>query len=85
MLFNHYGWNEDGPTRQSDSLYTETMPEIVARLHPGSIYWVSSPWTAPGVPANDLKAGDVHQWSVWHMEVKPYQEYGKVSLVAVLL
>jgi beta-mannosidase len=79
MLANYYKWDVNGPCRQADSLYLETMPEIVKRVHPGSIYWVSSPWTAKGEPANDLTAGDVHQWSVWHMELLPYQKYGSVS------
>ena len=45
-------------------LYDEVLPEVVERLDPGALYWPGSPWGGPN--PNSMKAGDVHDWTVWH-------------------
>jgi beta-mannosidase len=45
-------------------LYEDILPEVVDRLDPGAIYWPGSPWGGPN--PNSMKAGDVHDWTVWH-------------------
>lgn len=45
-------------------LYDEVIPTIVARLDPGTPYWPGSPWGGPN--PNSMRAGDVHDWTVWH-------------------
>jgi len=44
--------------------YDRIMPEIVAELDPTTPYWPGSP--AGGPAANSMRAGDVHNWTVWH-------------------
>jgi len=45
-------------------LYDNVMPQLLARLDPVTPYWPSSPWGGPH--PNSMKAGDVHDWTVWH-------------------
>ena len=46
-------------------LYYETlMPEAVAALDSTTPYWPGSPYGGPH--ANSMRAGDVHDWTVWH-------------------
>jgi beta-mannosidase len=45
-------------------LYDEVMPAVVTRLDPATPYWPGSPWGGPN--PNSMKAGDVHDWTVWH-------------------
>lgn len=45
-------------------LYDEVLPEVVERLSPGVVYRPGSPWG--GANPNGMKAGDVHDWTVWH-------------------
>jgi len=40
------------------------MPAVVAALDPSTPYWPGSP--AGGLHANSMRAGDVHDWTVWH-------------------
>ncbi|CAK7201573.1 hypothetical protein SEUCBS139899_004279 [Sporothrix eucalyptigena] len=61
-------------------IYLDILPKLAARVAPTTFYWANSPWSAPdadgkGSEANDLMRGDVHQWSVWHGEQRPYQDY----------
>ena len=44
--------------------YDEIMPEGVAALDPTTPYWPGSP--SGGPHANSMRAGDVHDWTVWH-------------------
>lgn len=46
------------------TLYDELMPTLLARLDPATPYWPSSPWGGPN--PNSMRAGDVHNWTVWH-------------------
>lgn len=45
-------------------LYDEVIPELLADLDPTTPYWPGSPWGGPN--PNSMKAGDVHDWTVWH-------------------
>jgi len=40
------------------------MPKAVAKLDPSTPYWPGSP--SGGPHANSMRAGDVHDWTVWH-------------------
>lgn len=44
--------------------YDRIMPEIVAELDPATPYWPGSPTGGPS--DNSMRAGDVHNWTVWH-------------------
>jgi len=47
------------------ALYYDTvMPAVIAALDPSTPYWPGSP--AGGPHANSMRAGDVHDWTVWH-------------------
>lgn len=45
-------------------LYDEVIPRVLARLAPETPYRPGSPWG--GAHPNGMKAGDVHDWTVWH-------------------
>jgi len=47
-----------------DLYYSDIMPKAVALLDPTTPYWPGSP--AGGPHANSMRAGDVHDWTVWH-------------------
>ena len=44
--------------------FDKMMPDAVAALDPTTPYWPGSPWGGPH--ANSMRAGDVHNWTVWH-------------------
>jgi beta-mannosidase len=44
--------------------YDRIIPEQVAKLDPAVPYWPGSPFGGPH--ANSMKAGDLHNWTVWH-------------------
>lgn len=46
------------------ALYHDLMPRLLGRLDPETPYWPGSPWGGPN--PNSMKAGDVHDWTVWH-------------------
>ncbi len=46
------------------ALYDDLMPEVLARLDPVTPYRPGSPWG--GTNPNSMRAGDVHNWTVWH-------------------
>lgn len=45
-------------------LYDDLLPEVLGRLDPATPYWPGSPWGGPN--PNSMRAGDVHDWTVWH-------------------
>ncbi|MFC5344409.1 glycoside hydrolase family 2 protein [Brevundimonas staleyi] len=45
-------------------LYDDLIPGLLADLDPTVPYWPGSPWG--GANPNGMKAGDVHDWTVWH-------------------
>ncbi|NGY05576.1 beta-mannosidase [Solimonas terrae] len=44
--------------------YDRLLPEALAELDPHTAYWPGSPSGGPS--ANSMRAGDVHDWTVWH-------------------
>jgi beta-mannosidase len=47
------------------ALYYDTLiPGILAQLDPQTAYWPGSPEGGPS--PNSMRAGDVHNWTVWH-------------------
>lgn len=46
------------------ALYDDVIPGLLADLDPTTPYWPGSPWGGPN--PNSMKAGDVHDWTVWH-------------------
>jgi beta-mannosidase len=52
------------PPLLGDLYYNQIMPQAVAALDPTTPYWPGSP--AGGPHANSMRAGDVHDWTVWH-------------------
>ena len=46
------------------AIFEELMPKIVDELDPTTPYWPSSPFG--GANANSMRAGDEHNWTVWH-------------------
>ena len=45
-------------------LYDDVIPGVLAALDPTVPYWPGSPGGGPH--PNSMKAGDVHDWTVWH-------------------
>ncbi|KAJ9136624.1 Beta-mannosidase-like protein [Pleurostoma richardsiae] len=79
IQYDHYdtvGPFDDKPFPQR-KIYLEVLPKVAARLCPDVFYWANSPYG--GAIANDATVGDIHQWSVWHGEQRPYQEYKSLS------
>jgi beta-mannosidase len=53
------------PVRLSGTaLYDDLIPEVLGRLDPEALYRPGSPWG--GSNPNTMRAGDVHNWTVWH-------------------
>ena len=46
--------------------YDEVIPELLARLDPGTPYWPGSPFGGPKNNHNSMMQGDIHDWTVWH-------------------
>lgn len=44
--------------------YDEVIPAVLAALDPLTPYWPGSPVGGPS--PNSMRAGDVHNWTVWH-------------------
>jgi beta-mannosidase len=59
--------------------YDDVMPKAVAALDPTTPYWPGSP--SGGPHANSMRAGDVHDWTVWHglLPVPDDRPVGKFS------
>ncbi|KAL6690511.1 glycoside hydrolase superfamily [Trichoderma pleuroticola] len=75
---DHKGPFEDQPFPQR-KIFLQLLPEICKRLCPEVQYWPSSPWGEQGKNSLDPNFGDLHQWGVWHLEQKPYQQYKDLS------
>jgi len=46
------------------AIYEEVIPSVLAGLDTHTPYWPTSPWGGP--TPNSMRAGDVHNWTVWH-------------------
>ncbi len=47
-----------------DLYFGNIIPETLAQRDPGTPYWPGSPYGGPA--HNSMRAGDVHNWTVWH-------------------
>jgi beta-mannosidase len=47
-----------------DLYFDQLIPQALARLDPVTPYWPGSPYGGP--THNSMRAGDVHNWTVWH-------------------
>ncbi|KAF4334987.1 beta-mannosidase [Fusarium beomiforme] len=54
--------------------YEYLLPEVVADLSPGAVYWPGSPFSN-GKNSADKTTGDMHQWNVWHGTQEKYQVF----------
>ncbi|KAL2833555.1 glycoside hydrolase superfamily [Aspergillus pseudoustus] len=57
--------------------YELRLPELCKELIPDVPYWPGSPYG--GSFCNDTTVGDIHQWHVWHLDKRPYQDYPRLS------
>jgi beta-mannosidase len=51
-------------TLEGAKFYDEVIPAALAALDPATPYWPGSPLGGP--TPNSMRAGDVHNWTVWH-------------------
>ncbi|KAH7310846.1 glycoside hydrolase superfamily [Stachybotrys elegans] len=78
-----YDWEDKQPeswlkgTFPARYYYEHLLPKVVADESPDVPYWPSSPFSSKGREANDKKAGDIHQWNMWHGYQEKYQAFDK--------
>ncbi|KAI1767052.1 glycoside hydrolase family 2 protein [Hypoxylon sp. FL1150] len=53
--------------------YEYLLPKIVKEEDPFMVYHPSSPW-GDGKHTTDATVGDIHQWNIWHIAMRRYQE-----------
>ncbi|KAE9364941.1 glycoside hydrolase family 2 protein [Stipitochalara longipes BDJ] len=58
-------------------IYEHLLRKVVEEVMPGTPYHPGSPFG--GIVALDPEIGDIHQWSVWHMDQQPYQNYDQLG------
>jgi len=46
------------------TIFQKLIPQALERLDPTTAYWPGSPYGGP--MHNSMRAGDVHNWTVWH-------------------
>ena len=65
-----WGWHDPNYQRFKeayDRMFHHFLPEICAAEDPDRPYWPSSPSSnTPFVDPNSVRAGDTHNWMVWH-------------------
>ncbi|KAH8836247.1 hypothetical protein RJ55_10012 [Drechmeria coniospora] len=80
-----YDWENKDPeswlqsTYPARYYYEHLLPRAVAEESSGVPYWPGSPFSSKGKEANDMTAGDVHQWKVWHGACEKYQKFDKMG------
>jgi beta-mannosidase len=73
-------WGWDVPELQDlkgayDRFFHHILPELCAAEDPDHPYWPSSPSSnTPFVDPNGVRAGDTHNWEVWHGN-RPFKAY----------
>ncbi len=76
--WDSWGWNtpENADLMSAyERFFDHTLPEWVEAEDPDHPYWPSSPSSGGGFrDPNGNRAGDVHQWVVWHAN-KPFSNY----------
>jgi len=73
-----WGWNDPASQRFKDAylhMFHRFLPEICAAEDPDHPYWPSSPSSnVPFENPNGCRAGDAHNWLVWH-GMQPFTGY----------
>ncbi|KAL2862520.1 beta-mannosidase [Aspergillus lucknowensis] len=78
-----YNPEETDPSKIKESefparlFYELRLPGLCREVIPDIPYWPGSPFG--GNFCNAATDGDIHQWHVWHLDQKPYQEYPQLS------
>jgi beta-mannosidase len=73
-----WGWSERMDPKYKtyyDEMFHHTLPALCAEHDPDRPYWPSSP--SSGIPFEDpggVRAGDTHNWQVWHGGA-PFEHY----------
>lgn len=76
-----WGWNDSEDYQRLkesyDRMFHHFLPQICAAKDPDRPYWPSSPSSnTPFVEPNGVRAGDTHNWEVWHGN-RPFKAYGE--------
>ncbi|KAH7361879.1 beta-mannosidase [Plectosphaerella cucumerina] len=58
--------------------YEYLLPKLVEEEDPGMPYHPTSPW-GDGKISSDPTVGDIHQWDIWHGQMKRYQDCSELS------
>ncbi len=72
QAWNCWGWKDQWPremfTRDYLNLFHDRLPRVLTQLDPARPYWPTSPAAGNALPeaGQDLGAGDIHYWGVWH-------------------
>jgi len=80
--FHNWGWQQSLKWTDAqaaavweayETVFHQTLPEVVAAEHPGAFYWPSSPKTGWGHD-EAFQSGDAHYWGVWWGR-EPFEKY----------
>lgn len=81
MEWGWHAWGWDGTGRREelkkayDRMFHHLLPELCAAEDPDHPYWPSSPSSNnPRTDPNSVRAGDTHNWEVWHGN-RPFWAY----------
>ncbi|CAK7219173.1 hypothetical protein SBRCBS47491_003756 [Sporothrix bragantina] len=81
-----YDWNDKDPQSwlktsfPSRYIYQHLLPTIMAQEAPFVSYRPDSPWNnGRPIMSWDQTVGDLHQWNVWHADMRLYQDFGKIG------
>ena len=58
-------------------IYERLLPAVCAQADGTRFYWPGSPYG--GAWSDDPTVGDTHVWSVWHQDMRPYQDYPQLA------
>ncbi|OIW30083.1 glycoside hydrolase [Coniochaeta ligniaria NRRL 30616] len=81
-----YDWADKDPQSwlktsfPSRYIYQYLLPKVVEEEAPSVSYRPDSPWN-DGLPiiSFDRTTGDLHQWNVWHIAMRLYQDYHQIG------
>ncbi|CAK7214949.1 hypothetical protein SCUCBS95973_002310 [Sporothrix curviconia] len=81
-----YDWDDKDPQSwlrtsfPSRYIYQHLLPTIVAQEAPAVCYRPDSPWNdGRPIMSWDQTRGDLHQWKVWHADMRLYQDFGAIG------
>ncbi|RSM05103.1 hypothetical protein CDV31_009737 [Fusarium ambrosium] len=59
-------------------IYEYLLPKLVQEEDPSCIYHPGSPW-GDGRISSDPSVGDIHQWDIWHGQMRRYQDAAQLA------